>query len=573
MTKPPAERTKQVQPPPIKTVWILKSLNTVAATWLISGFVYMAIGNPAATPWWYLVSAPLSLIVAVSVRRRLTREVASALAARLQETLPTEKHSYVLYLRSFAIDAVLADQDPVGGAHLLTSLTAFFRYRDTEQLDATLEDRMAHLFRRFGRVVAIGRPGEELPPTGFPRVHLDPDDPDDAWKEPVGAAIEQARLVVIACAINEGTQSAEGTLWEYTEAVRVLRPSQVVLAAVGGREHYERFRESATEYFDVRAAELRAEGKEPPSAPVLPEWPEPRHPKKAKYDVPFHGVVCFDTKWSAEFVHFDATAQEELTPYGRWRATVRTQVEPWMDERERELPGTVVHPYELRWHVLLKSLFVLAAGLFAFFVLERWDELPLPQRIATVSAVAYCAVSARRMTDLERRTRRVAVAVSRTTRANTPRNSSDITFDVVESVLRWPGPRGLGLEVLWMHLDESGTPVDPPAHAFITTQSRDRTDIPAIADHRGPGNTHMRHRAIRVTQRGWGVDPTKRFASRLVLHTGNALGASLCAAISFVWSWTESGMIDLVVFSVPVASWSWIRARHYREQLVRRGAV
>ncbi|HEX8868433.1 MAG TPA: hypothetical protein VF821_22430, partial [Lentzea sp.] len=509
-------------------------------------FVYMAIGDPAATPWWYLVSAPLSLLVAVSVRRRLSREVDSALAARLQETLPTEKHSYVLYLRSFSIDAVLAGQDPVGGAHLLTSLTAFFRYRDAGQLDATLEGRTAGLFRRFGQVVAIGRPGEELPPTGFPRVHLDPGDPD-AWKEPVSAAIAQARLVVIAGAIDEGTQSAEGTLWEYTEAVRVLEPSQVVLAAVCGREHYERFRDRAEEYFDVRAAELRRKGEEPPSAPVLPEWPEPRYPHRAKYDVPFHGVVCFGADWSAEFVHFDATAQDELTPYGRWRATVRTQVEPWMDERERMLPGTVVHPYELRWHVLLKSLLMLLAATFAFFVLQRWDGLPLPQRIAAVAAATYGAISARRMTDLGRQTREVAVAVGRATRPRAPQSSSDITFDVVESVLRWPGPRGLGLEVVWMHLDESGTPADPPAHAFITTQSRDRRDIPAIADHRGPGNTHVRHRAIRVTQRGWGVDTTKRFAGRLALHTGNALGASLCAAISFVWSWTASGMIDLVV--------------------------
>ncbi|MEJ8653583.1 hypothetical protein WKI65_37450 [Streptomyces sp. MS1.AVA.3] len=73
--------------------------------------------------------------------------------------------------------------------------------------------------RRFGRVVAVGQPGERLPLPGADRFYL----PLDDWQPVVSDLIGRARLVILIA----GT--GPGTLWELTEAARLLRPEQLLL--------------------------------------------------------------------------------------------------------------------------------------------------------------------------------------------------------------------------------------------------------------------------------------------------------------------------------------------------------
>jgi hypothetical protein len=58
--------------------------------------------------------------------------------------------------------------------------------------------------RQIGPVIAVGRPGEKLPPLGAARSHFD----DDEWKDAVLAWMEHARMIVV---VAGGTK---GVTWE-----------------------------------------------------------------------------------------------------------------------------------------------------------------------------------------------------------------------------------------------------------------------------------------------------------------------------------------------------------------------
>ncbi|MFC8350089.1 hypothetical protein [Streptomyces sp. NPDC057280] len=211
-----------------------------------------------------MVLVPVSLVMVVSAQRQLDTGVTSRLLAGLSDQRPTGDCDYVLYLRSFLVDNALSRPDPAGGAHFLTSLVSSFGYRDPSLLDGTWEGRLAQLLRRFGSVVAVGRPGEPLPLPGARRFYLPPE--GEEWQQDVGRAIGRARVAAVVAAVGAGPANSRGTLWEYSESVRQLPPSRVLLIACGGRDAYERFRTSAVEYFADRAVELAACGKTLPPA-------------------------------------------------------------------------------------------------------------------------------------------------------------------------------------------------------------------------------------------------------------------------------------------------------------------
>jgi len=94
-----------------------------------------------------------------------------------------------------------------------------------------------------GPIVAVGRPGEELPPAArISRAYLT----DDQWQDRVSDLIGRARLVVAQI----GT--SEGLVWELIQAVHLLRPDQLIVC-LGGRRHtnlrYQQFREQTSPIF------------------------------------------------------------------------------------------------------------------------------------------------------------------------------------------------------------------------------------------------------------------------------------------------------------------------------------
>ena len=347
MTAPRGNRRKSPRKRSGTRLWLIGTSMALATGVIIVQLPFViAESLKQGSASWYLallaLLAPVSLVGAVGVDRDIGKQVTSRLLAGLAPVRPTGDRDYVLYLRAFGVDDILFETEEAGGSNFWTSLVSNVGFRDPAHLDDTWEGRLVRHFRRFGRVLAVGRPGEPFPLPGAQRFYL-PDSGQD-WKVEVSEAIRSARLVVIVAAIGEDSGSADGTLWEYTEAVRLLPPHAVVLVACGERADYERFRDGAVRYFAGREAELRLAGEVLPPPPLLPDWPDTRRPWKSQSGFPLRGVVHFDADWSAEFTHFDSTAERGLTPYARWRKTVGRQVDPWMDDCEQRLAEALSAP-------------------------------------------------------------------------------------------------------------------------------------------------------------------------------------------------------------------------------------
>jgi uncharacterized membrane protein YhaH (DUF805 family) len=112
----------------------------------------------------------------------------------------------ILYLRSFHLDDVIdkpAWYERIG--------LAFPR--------PTREERITSVFRRYGPVLAIGRPDEKLPALGAARFYC----AADRWKEKVAEVARLSQLVVWASGITEGLK------WELTHLLQRLPPQKLII--------------------------------------------------------------------------------------------------------------------------------------------------------------------------------------------------------------------------------------------------------------------------------------------------------------------------------------------------------
>ncbi|WP_158702002.1 hypothetical protein [Kitasatospora sp. MMS16-BH015] len=159
----------------------------------------------------------------------------------------------------------------------------------------THEESLVRRFRRFGRVIAIGRPGEPLPLPGASRAYL----PLDDWQDTVSELIGHAHLVLLS--VGPGP----GTVWEYTETLRRLPPTRLVLLVYCAPEVYDAFRTAVTEEYARRSA--TEPGPWPP-LPELPPFPAPAWPVRPRWNVWLNGGRS-RLRW--DFV---------LRPTGNWGA-------------------------------------------------------------------------------------------------------------------------------------------------------------------------------------------------------------------------------------------------------------
>ncbi|MFC1416527.1 hypothetical protein [Streptacidiphilus cavernicola] len=233
---------------------------------------------------------------------------------------------YVLYLRPFSHDREMsALPTQFSGGH--SGQLAFFLSGLTQ------EELLVRRFGGIGRVIAIGEPEESLPLPGAMRGYL----PLDDWQGPVSGLIRNAHVVALAA----GT--GPGTLWEFTEAVRVLDLRRLVLLVYCGPEMYDAFREAVRTTYDERSSPGPgdpAHGRDAwPPLPELPDFPPLFRPRRkqrkimrylgaapADWDFPLKGIVVFDEEGRARFIRFDPTAQVR-TPWNLWRM-VRRQFAP-----------------------------------------------------------------------------------------------------------------------------------------------------------------------------------------------------------------------------------------------------
>lgn len=231
---------------------------------------------------------------------------------------------YVLYLRPFSHDkemAALPTQFSGGSA----GNAVFFLPGLTQ------EESLVRRFGAIGRVIAIGRPGEDLPLPGATRGYL----PLDDWQDVVSELIRSAHVV----ALSAGT--GPGTVWEFTEAVRLLDLRRLVLLVYCNPETYDEFREAVRVKYDERRSPAAegppARGQEAwPSVPELPDFPPLSRPhrtrleiltrggkKRANWDFPLKGIVVFDKERKPTFIRFDPTAVRLNMPWNLSRLVKR----------------------------------------------------------------------------------------------------------------------------------------------------------------------------------------------------------------------------------------------------------
>jgi len=81
------------------------------------------------------------------------------------------------------------------------------------------EELLKKATRSLGPFIAVGKPGDKLPPLGAARLYLD----DADWQKTVTKILKRAQLVFIKL----GT--SEGLVWETKKLVKMLRPEQVII--------------------------------------------------------------------------------------------------------------------------------------------------------------------------------------------------------------------------------------------------------------------------------------------------------------------------------------------------------
>ena len=90
----------------------------------------------------------------------------------------------------------------------------------------TLEEAIVAGLSRYGPVIAIGRPGEELPPLGAAREYIGHDD----WKVRVNDLMAESQL----CVMILGT--SEGLIWELRQLWRWLHEKDILIVIPSSKD-------------------------------------------------------------------------------------------------------------------------------------------------------------------------------------------------------------------------------------------------------------------------------------------------------------------------------------------------
>lgn len=266
----------------IGTIWRL-----ILAACGIGVFLPLILADGLSS-WWTIALHATGLLVCLRLSnagRRISRHGRRYLTPVIHATENISDEPIVLYLRPFAADAdgaSMAQQPeipwpPVG---FITS-------------GRTVEEQLGRMFREFGNLIAVGRPGERLPYAGAQRLYL----PLNNWQDTVRDLMLRARLVVLVAG------PGPGTIWEYLQAICLVPPSRLVLAIYHDPEVYESFRQLTATGFRQQQDELRRQMGTSWSPPALPDYPELTDVSSRDYAL--KGVVYFDSEWGAHFIRFD----------------------------------------------------------------------------------------------------------------------------------------------------------------------------------------------------------------------------------------------------------------------------
>lgn len=168
----------------------------VAAWQLMSGQLLVVTGGVLAMLAAY----------SVSIGRRMRMPTA-------WEVLESDPRPPVIFLRPFQEDERLKFGQPIGPR------TGGISTGPSDRSRATYEPKIARALGRVGPFVAVGRPGEKLPPFGAARLYVG----DDQWQDVVTDLVTRASAVVLQ------PDASPGTVWEIQLVARIVDPRRLLL--------------------------------------------------------------------------------------------------------------------------------------------------------------------------------------------------------------------------------------------------------------------------------------------------------------------------------------------------------
>ena len=153
----------------------------------------------------------------------------------------------------------------------------YLRSFDDDDTPVDLEWALADIMETVGPFVAIGRPGDKIPPLGASRSYV----ADKDWQGFVIKLLDRSALVVLLAGKTEGLH------WELGQCGRRIQPSRLVVLVPKDKDVYETFRTN------VQKSGIRIE---------LPPFPNRDVARFGAGDL--CGLVHFDDRWQGTFVPF-----------------------------------------------------------------------------------------------------------------------------------------------------------------------------------------------------------------------------------------------------------------------------
>jgi hypothetical protein len=196
-------------------------------------YLWFVLGRMARTPkslgflfcgllvliGWQLVAAVLPEDTLRSVRPYVGGSMLAALtlcwtrarqyAFKSPNPINPGSEPFTLFLRSFMDEDLTIRRDSLLAQFVMFGDAFFQDSPETNPRSRRFEDLIAETVWPFEKMVAIGRPGEVLPPVGALRIQADPS--GERWQEAVQKLIAAAHHVLIAVGISSGLK------WEFKQ--------------------------------------------------------------------------------------------------------------------------------------------------------------------------------------------------------------------------------------------------------------------------------------------------------------------------------------------------------------------
>lgn len=154
----------------------------------------------------------------------------------------------------------------------------YLRSFEDDDSPNNLEWALCDVMDDVGPFVAIGRPGDTIPPLGASRAYIK----DKNWKNYVTGLLDRSALVVLLAGRTAGLK------WELGQCGRRIDPERVVVLIPKEREAYEQFRTNVQDS----------------GIPIdLPPYPAENTARHKAGEI--CGLVHFDKDWRGSFIPFE----------------------------------------------------------------------------------------------------------------------------------------------------------------------------------------------------------------------------------------------------------------------------